>query len=127
MTDCGASSESARVRTGSAVSSFEGCDAVRYVRSDLSTATTTTKRELLPYLCMAVHARRAGEVVHVGRPDVAEPVLVRGVALAGGVFLRVVFDLRVSVSAWLLSRAAASTSVATVPLLSTGEGSTVEG
>lgn len=80
MTDWGPSSESARVRTGSAVSSFDGYGTVR---GRLSLAVGSRM-----YLGLAVLAQRAGDVVYQGRPDVA------GLVLADMVHLGVVLDLR---------------------------------
>jgi hypothetical protein len=55
------------------------------------------KSSLLPYLGVIVRARRTDNVVRVGRHDVDRTILARAFALAGGVFLRLVLKLRVSV------------------------------
>jgi hypothetical protein len=84
MTDWGASSGSARVRTGSAVTSLEGCNAIRYIHSE---------DVFLSYLDVAFLAHWAGNVVHDWRLGLAGLVVALELGLTGGVFLRIVFDL----------------------------------
>lgn len=88
MTDCGASSESARVRGGNTVSSFEGYGAVSWRRL----VSRPLARSLRIYLGLAFLARRTDDVDARGGRDVVH------VVGAHRIDLRVVLNLRATLA-----------------------------
>jgi len=126
MTDCGASSESTRIRTGSAVSSFEGCDAIRSVCPRLRRRSCGRTLAWLSMLVGLTMSSASGDLMSLDSSSLALALaLAPSASLAGCSCAS--SSICLCQSRMLVSLAAASTSVATVPLLSTGEGSTVEG